>query len=411
MARNNNLTDFLKDVADAIREKTNAGGLINPQDFPERIAAIETGGSGEQPEGTHTVRFIDVDGTILKTQYVADGGTATPPANPSREKCTFVKWSDPYTNITNDTNVFALYKSVDGNTWYRVKAKAGQHLNLAIKCQTTSPVIIDWGDGSTDSATSQNSYSSYQHIYSVSFDGWVKVSSAGAFIPSSIDEGNPVVTEIIVGDVVNTIGSLAYKMTNLTACVIPATVKYQEGSPFRWCTSLVSIALPDGLTKLEANIPFAMLGLLFARVPSTMKNLSNTFLSYCYALQSVTIPSGVTSIGSNAFQYCYALQSVTIPSGVTSIGSSAFQGCFALQSVTIPSGVTSIGSNAFQGCSGLITYIMEEAVPPSLGSDVFADCSALAGIYVPDASVEAYKTATNWAAKADIIKPLSEFVE
>lgn len=53
MARNNNLTDFLKDVADAIREKSNSSAPINPQDFPERIAAIETG--GEQPDGTHTV--------------------------------------------------------------------------------------------------------------------------------------------------------------------------------------------------------------------------------------------------------------------------------------------------------------------------------------------------------------------
>ena len=33
MAKNNNLTDFLTGVADAIRTKKGTSGLINPQDF------------------------------------------------------------------------------------------------------------------------------------------------------------------------------------------------------------------------------------------------------------------------------------------------------------------------------------------------------------------------------------------
>ena len=32
-------------------------------------------------------------------------------------------------------------------------------------------------------------------------------------------------------------------------------------------------------------------------------------------------------------------------------------------------------------------------------------------IYVPNESVDTYKTATNWSTYADIIKPLSEYVE
>ena len=55
MARNDNLTDLLRDVADAIRTKTSSAGLINPQDFPERIAAIDGGSQPIKPEGTHVV--------------------------------------------------------------------------------------------------------------------------------------------------------------------------------------------------------------------------------------------------------------------------------------------------------------------------------------------------------------------
>lgn len=43
MAKNNNLTDFLTDVADAIREKDGTTGTINPQDFSDKIKAIPTG--------------------------------------------------------------------------------------------------------------------------------------------------------------------------------------------------------------------------------------------------------------------------------------------------------------------------------------------------------------------------------
>lgn len=43
MAKNNNLTDFLTDVANAIREKDGSTGTINPQDFSDKIKAISTG--------------------------------------------------------------------------------------------------------------------------------------------------------------------------------------------------------------------------------------------------------------------------------------------------------------------------------------------------------------------------------
>jgi hypothetical protein len=43
MAKNDNLKDFLTDVADAIREKKGSTDLINPQDFSSEIASIQSG--------------------------------------------------------------------------------------------------------------------------------------------------------------------------------------------------------------------------------------------------------------------------------------------------------------------------------------------------------------------------------
>lgn len=44
MAKNDNLKDFVTDIADAIREKKGTTDLINPQDFSNEIRSLETGG-------------------------------------------------------------------------------------------------------------------------------------------------------------------------------------------------------------------------------------------------------------------------------------------------------------------------------------------------------------------------------
>ena len=380
MARNDNLTDLLRDVAVAIREKTNSASLINPQDFPERIAAIET--AGGQPEGTHTVQFIDVDGTILKTQFVANGGSATPPANPTREKCQFVKWLNAYDNITKDTDVFALYKSSDGNSWYRVKANANDRVNLTIRCDTASPVIIDWGDGSSDTATYRNKYTEFRHDYAERFDGWVKVSSEGNYRLGSLEaDGNPCVIEVVVGDKVASIGPVARQMFNLRSIVIPDTVKEYEGNLFYNCLSLLSLVLPDGAKKFAMNKTLYMTDLRYVRLPETLTEMPANMLGNSYSLQSVVIPEGVTSIGASAFQGCASLQSIVIPEGVTSIGASAFRDCGSLQSITIPEGVTSIGDNAFQKCVNLQRIVIP-ASAISIGISVFQNCINLRDVKI-----------------------------
>lgn len=66
MAKNDNLTDFLVDVADAIREKKGTTELINPQDFASEIASIESGGGNGwtghvDAEGLRAIGWTDED--------------------------------------------------------------------------------------------------------------------------------------------------------------------------------------------------------------------------------------------------------------------------------------------------------------------------------------------------------------
>ena len=55
MAKSDNFTDFLKDMADAIREVTGISGPINPQDFADIIRGLSSGSYGlEFPVYLHT---------------------------------------------------------------------------------------------------------------------------------------------------------------------------------------------------------------------------------------------------------------------------------------------------------------------------------------------------------------------
>ena len=56
-----------------------------------------------------TATFLDWDGTVLKTQDVPVGRSATAPANPSREGYTFKAWDKTFTNLMTDITVTAVY--------------------------------------------------------------------------------------------------------------------------------------------------------------------------------------------------------------------------------------------------------------------------------------------------------------
>ena len=128
-------------------------------------------------------------------------------------------------------------------------------------------------------------------------------------------------------------------------------------------------------------------------------------------MPDVVIPEGCTKIGQKTLCYLH-LNSLSIPETVTSIGDYN-QYALHLPVFDIPSSVTKIGQYVIGGnydsnVKNVPTVICRAVTPPTLGT-VKANGGAHQAIYVPDESVEAYKTATNWSAFADIILPLSQY--
>ena len=64
----------------------------------------------DPPAVTYTVTFVDWDGSTISSSQVERGGSATAPADPTREGYTFTGWSGSYTNVTSNVTVTAQYR-------------------------------------------------------------------------------------------------------------------------------------------------------------------------------------------------------------------------------------------------------------------------------------------------------------
>ena len=64
----------------------------------------------EELKATYTVTFVDWDGTVLKTQTVEEGSSATAPSNPTRDEYIFIGWDKSYNNITSNLTITAQYR-------------------------------------------------------------------------------------------------------------------------------------------------------------------------------------------------------------------------------------------------------------------------------------------------------------
>ena len=174
---------------------------------------------------------------------------------------------------------------------------------------------------------------------------------------------------------------------------------------FEDCTNLTSVTISDSVTDIGSKAFVGCTSLPNITIPNSVTYISTSAFEHCSSLTSVTIPNSVTSIGTFAFHGCTKLPEVTIPDSVTSINEKAFQNCYSLTNVTIGSGVRSINNRAFYWCTGLTSVTVEAATPPTLGSEVFTN-TRNCPIYVPAASVNAYKIATNWSSYANRIQPI-----
>ena len=188
---------------------------------------------------------------------------------------------------------------------------------------------------------------------------------------------------------------------------------------FMNCSKLKYINLPETLTTISWSTFQGTSNVETMNLPQSLTIIGSLPRGTWTEGMSLNLPN-LTSIG-DVFVVSHLVRVENLgkitKTGITSGNYEAngiFRNSKKLEFVRMPSTITQIGISAFYHCKALQTIIVEAITPPTLGENAFTDtpiASKTGTIYVPDASVDAYKAASGWATYADIIKPLSEYVE
>lgn len=178
-----------------------------------------------------------------------------------------------------------------------------------------------------------------------------------------------------------------------------------EVCAFLGCQALTAIDLPNA-TQVKRNAFETCSRLQTINLPKVTEFDRGVFFNS--AIQQADFPL-VTTIGTECFNMATNLTSANLPL-ITALPADAFRSS-SIRTADF-SAVTNINRTAFTDCKSLETLIIRT---PSVC--VISDISvALRGskiaagtgyIYVPDNLVDSYKTATNWVALANQIKPIS----
>lgn len=276
-------------------------------------------------------------------------------------------------------------------------------------------------------------------------------------------------TNLNIPDTVEFIGYMAFMgCDSLETLRIGKSVKCIEHEVFAGCKSLTSVTIPDSVEYIGDSVFSRCTNLKSVKLSNNLKIINRTLFINCPSLESIIIPNGVKTIGDGAFSGCTNLTSVTIPDSVEYIESQAFEKCTSLTSIQLPKNLKHIGqyyadkstlpngveyieyayfsegietftfpnsvkvvgdflnstSNVYKVTSVTIgteitsigtvfyyntvikSFTVLATTPPGINSNSFYKATNIT-IYVPDASVDAYKKADVWSKYADKIKPLS----
>ena len=260
-------------------------------------------------------------------------------------------------------------------------------------CSNLTTVDIDWTKVTTIGTEA------FSRCYNLS--GIVNLSSATSLGSYAFDQTS--ITSLSIGSSITNIPDrfCSYD-THLTSVTIPSTVTSIGSSAFDGCTSLTSF----DFTNIDEISSFS-----FRNTGITIVNLNNTITtirSYAFdntPVQYLHVPGNVTTLGD--FVCTNYSCHYKIDEGITSIGNNTFRG----NRLILPSTITSIGNLAY-GPNTQEFIVIKATTPPTYPSNCFQSNFNYA-IYVPDASVAAYKAQPGgnggYTAWTDRVKSFTDF--
>ena len=389
------------DSKEAIREAINDKGVVVGSDvvladYADKI--LEISGGGPTPtEGDITVKFLyqDENGVAIKEVKVNKGDSITAyPDIPTVNKLGHTGWThslSELSNIQSDINVGAEYNTTDGGTYVFVSLTPTIGLTLILRLSVVTNTSIDWGDGNVTTASTANT-----HTYDNYGDYVIRIAGTQYTL------GGGTSTTTLVG------GSNETQRYALKKVYVGFNTLINN-SAFYYNRSLENIVIPNTITTIGSSVFSNNYALKNLVIPKSVTSIGGQSLQYCYSLANIVLPNTITEFPNQLFQYSYTLENIVIPNTITATGNGTFFTMTNLKKVDFPELLTTIGTQVFFNAENIKTYIFRNPTPPTLANvNVFNGINLLAKIYVPDASVSAYKAATNWLTLANYIYPISE---
>ena len=160
-----------------------------------------------------------------------------------------------------------------------------------------------------------------------------------------IDDGDLVVTDGVLygGNICNGWdGECAsgYTFAGEGKLVVDSSVTYIGGSAFGCdiCSTasygLTSIIIPDSVEGIGSFSFYNCCYLKYAQLPEKFdKGIGLQAFQYCTSLDSIAIPEGVETLGLNAFYGCSSLKSVNLPLSFSSWYHAVFENCTSLTTI------------------------------------------------------------------------------
>lgn len=208
---------------------------------------------------------------------------------------------------------------------------------------------------------------------------------------------------------VTAVGDYAfYNCGGITSITVPSTVQTFGDYVFAHCRKLTTATIQPQFTKLYGTFSECS-RLTNVTIPNTVTNNGYLFNS-CEKLNYMPSMPNATQLMERVF-YDTGLVNAVIPNNFTYLAWHSFRYCDNLLTIVIPSSVTTISITAITRDRSLNWIEFQGATPPTIIADsssvaLFSDTNDCP-IYVPDAAVNDYKTATGWTDVASRIVGVS----
>lgn len=457
MSKENNLHDFLVDIAEAVRAKKGTTEPINAQRLSEEIRSIESGSTEVEEKD---INFYDYDGTLLFSYTIHEAQALTElPTPKGHSGLIFDGWNWDYEDVIAldyPMNIGAMYRTDDGAT--RLYLKVEEPTSISLSFNNTGTATVDFGDGEvveTSEATPvlPHTYEVGEYVLTILPSKQIVCNYASGFnIFGSTVGQKPIIKKVEVGDNFIVQANVFYYCTNLKTITYPSKTgvytawssgAFDSCTSLKWlnltkntrgvsysalhnCVSIASMTVPKIFNDVQTNasgayftsltLPDTFSGTFVIgsslikkiRIPSGVTNLSNAFQG-CKRLEEMDEPSSITNRMTQAYAQCVSLLKISLSAGTGIIQNSLLSGSVNLRDVTFKGEITSIGNSAFMSCNclGVLDFTKNTAVPTLDNINAFSYCNCR--FIVPDNLYDEWIAATNWSTYADRIVKASEY--